>query len=154
MESSEEFVLKVVLDKYLGDMDFVNYKIKQLTKGKTNVKLIGVYPIKLKDFNIEKSVDALSMSGNIIFFWDGVESLGAAQIKEARKNSANIRIIRYDAIPLLADVSFISYFPRKKYTNHNRKPLNNIRHMDNWIDTFDKRGLKLIYLDYKFYDYE
>jgi hypothetical protein len=154
MESSDEFVLKVVLDKYLGDMDFVNYKIKQLTKGKSNVKLLAAYSVKLPDFTVERSVDALSMTGNIIFFWDGQESLGDAQIKEARKNSANIRIIRYDDIPLLANVSFLSYFPRKKYTNHNNKPLNNVRHLDNWIDTFDKRGLKVTYLDYKFQDYE
>ena len=140
----EEFVVKLVVDKYFGDPEFINAKIKELTSNRENVSIISMTPIKLKDFVVEFDKEALSMTGNILFFWDGKESLGKNQIRQAFENEANVRIIRYDKWPLRAWIGLKWHFPRTKYKSYEAKLFNNWNHLQNWLDktTGDVNGLE------------
>jgi len=139
-----EFVVKLIVDKYFGDPEFINAKLKELTSNRENVRIISMTPIKLKDFVVEFDKEALSMTGNILFFWDGQESLGRNQLKEAFKNEANVRVIRYDKWPLKAWIGLKWHNPKTKYKSYEAKPFNNWNHLQNWLDktTGDVNGLE------------
>jgi hypothetical protein len=140
----EEFVVKLVIDKYFGDPEFINAKLTELTANKANVRVVSMSPIKLKDFVVEFNKEALSMTGNILFFWDGRESLGRNQIKTAFENKANVRVIRYDKYPLKAWIGIKWNYPKTKYKSYEAKEFNNWNHLQNWLDktTGDVNGLE------------
>lgn len=140
----EEFVVKLVIDKYFGDPEFINAKLTELTANKTNVRVVSMSPIRLKDFFVEFNGDAIEMKGNILFFWDGRESLGRNQIKTAFENNANVRVIRYDKWPLKAWIGIKWSYPKTKYKSYEAKEFNNWNHLQNWLDktTGDVNGLE------------
>jgi hypothetical protein len=152
----KEFVVKLIVDKYFGDPEFINAKIKELTTPKQEeghtIRVISMTPITLKDFVVEFNADALSMEGNCLFFWDGKESLGRNQIKAAFENNANVRVIRYDKWPLRAWIGIKWHFPKTKYKSYEAKLFNNWNHLNNWLDktTGDVNGLEYrLDLNYK-----
>lgn len=146
----EKFVVNIIWDMFsIADYPFMEKKLNNILSNKSNVKIFSNNKIPLESINMEIKKD-FNFEGNYIFFWDGRDKDIKSKIDLVKKNNGNVRVIRYDNIPILADVSFISYFPTKKYKDHKNKPLKDIHHLENWIDTFDKRGLKLVYLQYKF----
>lgn len=129
----DEFIVKVLIDKFFYDQEFINNKIKELTATKTNVKVLSNKPLVLKDFPTEHSI-LVDMTGNIIFFWDGKESLGEHQARSAKQNGANIRVVRYDKHPLKAWIGVEWKFPSRRYKSYEGKEFKNWWHLQNWMD--------------------
>ena len=129
----KEFVIKLFVDKYFSDTGFINNKIKELTVNKENVRIISMTTIPLQDFNVEFDSEALSPVGNCLFFWDGKESLGKAQIRSALESSSTVRVVRYDLFPVKAWIGVRWSYPKTKYKIY-EKLFDNWHHMNNWIN--------------------
>lgn len=91
----------------------------------------------------------MEIDGAIIFS-DGIEQNTLELIKSLKNKGIPMKVVRYDNLPLTANIGFKKYFPREAYKNYNNKPLKCLKHLDSWVASFEKRGLKVIHIEYKF----
>lgn len=156
------------------DYDMFRYKVDFLTQNKTNIEIIsggamgadtlaekyakekGYKLTILGDFSQGKSGGPIRNSKLVeiadaaIYFWDGTSRGTLDCMKKAKAKGIPMKVVRYDNLPLTANIGFKKYFPREAYKNYNNKPLKCLKHLDSWIASFEKRGLKVIHIDFKF----
>jgi hypothetical protein len=157
------------------DYDMFKYKVDFLLQSKANIEIVsggamGADSLAEKyakekgykltvikaDWNLGKvggplrNSEMVAYSDAAIFFWDGVSRGTLDCMKKASDKGLPLKVVKYDHLPLTASVSVKKYFPRESYKNYNNKPLSCLNHLNNWIGSFEKRGLKVVHIDYKF----
>lgn len=158
------------------DYDMFRYKVDFLTQNKTNIEIISGgamgadtlaekyakekgYPLTVikADWNTHakaagaiRNAELVKLANAAIYFWDGTSRGTLDCMKKAKAKDIPMKVVRYDNLPLTANIGFKKYFPREAYKNYNNKPLKCLKHLDSWVASFEKRGLKVIHIDYKF----
>jgi hypothetical protein len=172
----ETFKLLLAGGREFYDYDMFKYKVDFLTQNKTNIEIVSGgamgtdtlaeryakekgYKLTVIKADWEASFKSagpirnsklVAIADAALFFWDRVSRGTYDCMQKASTKGIPLKVIRYDNLPLIANIGFKKYFPREAYKNHNNKPLTCLKHLDNWIASFEKRGLKVIDIDYKF----
>jgi hypothetical protein len=157
------------------DYDLFKYKVDFYLKNKTNIEIVSGGAMgadslaekyakergyKLTVFKADWSTNSkaaghirnsqmVAYSDAAIYFWDGVSRGTLDCMKKAKNKGIPLKVIRYEHLPLTANISVKKYFPREMYKNYNNKPLTCLNHLNNWVASFEKRGLKVVHIDYK-----
>lgn len=172
----ETFKIILAGGREFYDYDMFRYKVDFLLQNKTNIEIVSGGAMgtdtlaekyakekgyKLTIFKADweasfksagpiRNAKMVDYSDAALFFWDGVSRGTFDCMKKASDKGIPLKVVRYDSLPLTASVGFKKYFPRETYKTFNNKPLTCLIHLDNWIGSFEKRGLKVINIDYKF----
>lgn len=148
------FTVAVVYDDTFHDYTFFEAKLDFLLSNKKDISLLCTLEGLCHQYSRVRHYflwDAmLGCPDAAVIFWDGANTETKQWINLYTDMGIPVKVIRYDNIPLIANVVVQKFFPRTAYKTYNNKPINNLKHLNFWIGFLQDKGLKVIDLRYEF----